>query len=316
MSVAFLFPGQGAQYPGMLHALPNHPAIAATLEEASAVLGQAALELDSEGALGSTEGVQLALLIAGIAQARALQASGATPDMVAGLSIGTFAAATIAESLSLRDALLLVRQRGRLMEQAAPPGSGLGAIVGLDEQQVQALIESVNTAQMPVFLANINAPRQMVIAGSHQGLEMVLQQAHKAGAGKAEYLDVSVPSHCPLMDPVADHLTQALAHVHLQTPRILYLGNRHARAVWTTEDVRIELATNVAHPVRWYDLTTNMYERGARLFVELPPGHVLTDLAVKAFPLARAVAAATTRGPDINLLARREHVSLGGGVSF
>jgi malonate decarboxylase epsilon subunit len=313
MSVAFLFPGQGAQYPGMLHELPDHPAIAATLDEASAVLGRAALELDSEGALGSTEGVQLALLIAGTAQARALQASGVTPDMVAGLSIGTFAAATIAESLGLRDALLLVRQRGRLMEHAAPPDSGLGAIVGLDEQQVQALMKPVNTDQTPVFLANINAPRQMIIAGSQQGLEIVLQQARKAGARKAEYLDVSVPSHCPLMDPVADHLMQALVPVHLQTPRILSIGNRYARAMWTAEDVRIELATNVAYPVRWYDITTNMYERGARLFVELPPGHVLTDLAAEAFPQARAVAAATTRGSDINLLARREHE--GNGIS-
>ncbi|GHO50988.1 malonate decarboxylase subunit epsilon [Ktedonospora formicarum] len=307
MSVAFLFPGQGAQYPGMLHTLPNHAAIAATLKEASEVLGQDALDLDSEDALGSTVSVQLALLIAGTAQARALQASGAAPDMVAGLSVGTFTAATIAESLSLRDALLIVRQRGILMKQAAPPDSGLGAIVGLNERQVQTLIAPVNTSQTPVFLANINAPRQMIIAGSRQGLEIVLQLARKMGARKAAYLNVSVPSHCPLMDPVTDHLTQALANIHLQTPRILYIGNRYARVLWTAEDVRIELSTNAACPVRWYDLTTNMYERGARLFIELPPGHVLTELAAVAFPQARALAASITRESDITLLTQRVH---------
>jgi malonate decarboxylase epsilon subunit len=306
MSIAFPFPGQGAQYPGMLHELPNHPAIAATFNEASAVLGQDVRQLDTARALASTESSQLALLIAGIAQARALQASGVSPAMVAGLSIGTFAAATIAGSLRLRDALPLVRLRGSFMQQSAPPDSGLGAIIGLNEQQVQALVENVRTAQMPVFLATINAPRQIVIAGSRQGLESVFQQARKAGARKAEALRVTVPSHCPLMKPVADHLAQALAGVQIQTPRLLYLGNRHARALWTTEEVRIELATNVAYPVRWYDLTTNMYERGARLFLELPPGHVLTDLAMEAFPLARAVAVASSREPDIGLLARRE----------
>jgi malonate decarboxylase epsilon subunit len=307
MSVAFLFPGQGSQYPGMLHELPDHPIVAATFDEASAVLHQAVGELDSTRALGSTQGVQLALLIAGVATARAIQASGVTPDMVGGLSIGSFAAATIAQALSFHDALLLVQKRGTWMQQAAPPGSGLGAIIGLDEQQVQVLLEPVNKPQTPVFLANINAPRQMIIAGSQKGLEMVLREARNAGARKAEYLHVSVPSHCPLMNPVAEHLTQALSLVHLRAPRILYLGNRHARAVWTSEDVGTELATNVAYPVRWYDLTTNMYERGARLFIELPPGHVLTDLATEAFPLARAVAVATSHWQDISLFAKREH---------
>src|SRR5258708_18322919 len=102
MSVVFLFPGQGTEYPGMLHALPDHPAIAATCNEASAVLGQDVRQLDTARALATTEGAQLALLIAGTAQARAFQACGVTPNMVAGLSIGTFAAATIAGSLRLR----------------------------------------------------------------------------------------------------------------------------------------------------------------------------------------------------------------------
>lgn len=307
MSVVFLFPGQGVQYPGMLHdAFLDHPVVAATFDEASAVLGQDVRQLDTARALATTEGAQLALLIAGVATARAFQACGVTPDMVAGLSVGTFAAATIAGSLRLRDALLLVRLRGSCMQQSAPPDSGLGAIIGLNEQQVQALVEDVSITRMPVFLALINAPRQIVIAGSRQGLESVLQHARNVGARKAEALRVNVPSHCPLMQPVADHLTQALARVQIQAPRLLYLGNRRARALRTTEEVRIELATNVAYPVRWYDLTTNLYERGARLFLEFPPGHVLTDLATETFPLARAVAVATSRASDICLLARRE----------
>jgi malonate decarboxylase epsilon subunit len=292
VSVAFLFPGQDSQRPGMLHGLPDHPAIRATLEEASAALGREVRDLDTDASLASTVGVQVALLVAGVAVARALEAEGATPDFVAGLSVGAFAAAVTAGCLDFRAALPLVRLRAELMESAYPHGYGLAAVVGLDERQVAALVQQVSTAQAPVYLANVNAPRQIVIAGADPGLERVLDRARALGVQKAKRLRVSVPSHCPLLQAVADQLTSALAPVRLLPPRVPYAGNRNGRALRDPELIREDLAGNVAHPVRWHDATTVLFERGAQLFVEMPPGRVLTDLASSAFPEARAVAVA------------------------
>jgi malonate decarboxylase epsilon subunit len=310
MSVAFLFPGQGSQRPAMLHALPDHAAVASTLDEASVVLGLDVRRLDSETALNSTVAVQLALLIAGVAAARTLQAEGAVPDLVAGHSVGAFAAAVTAGALEFRTALPLVRLRGELMEQAYPQGYGMGVIVGLDIRRVADLVAQVNSPAKPVFLANLNAPRQQTIAGSDAGINAVLSLAYASGARKAERLHVSVPSHCPLLAPVAEQLSYALAQVPLHRPRVPYIGNRRARALRDAEGIREDLATSVTHPVRWHDATTMLYERGARLFIELPPGHVLTNLASAAFPDARALAVDDNRLDSIAILVQREQSQL------
>jgi malonate decarboxylase epsilon subunit len=152
MSVAFLFPGQGSQQPGMLHDLPGCVATAATLKEASRVLDRDVLDFDSEVALRSTAAVQLALLISGVAFGRALLAEGAVPTMVGGLSVGAFAAAVIADALDFSLALPLVRLRGELMENRYPSGYGMAAIVGLSEQQLCDLIADATSPDSPVFL--------------------------------------------------------------------------------------------------------------------------------------------------------------------
>jgi malonate decarboxylase epsilon subunit len=305
MSVAFLFPGQGSQQPGMLHNLPDHPAVSATLGEASTVLGDDVRTLDTEAALASTATVQVALLVAGVAVARALRAEGATPDLVAGLSVGAFTAAVTAGSLEFRDALSLVRLRGELMANTYPYGYGMAAIVGCDERQVIALVEQVSTPDAPVYVANLNAPRQIVIAGADHGIDAVLDRARAAGARKAERLRVGVPSHCRLLANVADQLDRAMATVPLLPSRFPYVSNRRARALRDTEGIRADLASNVAHPVRWHDATTVLFELGARLFVELPPGGVLSDLAAAAFPNARTVATAELGLASVVSLIRR-----------
>ena len=131
MSVLFTFPGQGAQRPGMLHALPNDAAVAATLAEVAGVLQHDPLLLDTAAALASTRAVQLCLLIAGVAMARSLAAQGALPDMVAGFSIGEYPAAVVAGALDFADAVQLVARRGQLMEESYPSGYGMAAIIGL-----------------------------------------------------------------------------------------------------------------------------------------------------------------------------------------
>src|SRR5258708_16590772 len=149
MRVAFLFPGQGAQVPGMLHALPDHPSVARTLDEVSEALGENVLELDSPEALRSTISVQLALLASGVAVARALIAEGVEPEAVAGMSAGAYGAAVTACVLKLADGARLVNQRAEGMVELYPQGYGLGAIVGLTEKQVSTLVEEACTGDKP-----------------------------------------------------------------------------------------------------------------------------------------------------------------------
>jgi malonate decarboxylase epsilon subunit len=312
MSVAFLFPGQGAQQPYMLHSLPDHPAIVATLDEASAVLGLDVRGLDAPEALSSTVATQLALLIAGVATARALAAEVTLPDLVAGLSVGAFGAAVAAQTLDFTDALKLVYLRATLMEQAYPIGYGMAAIIGLSERQVGVLVAQVTSREAPVYVANINAPRQIVIAGADAGLDAMLALAGAAGASRAQRLHVIVPSHCPLLASVAEALSHAMAGVQLHLPRVPYISNRGARAFRSADAIREDLATNVAHPVRWHDATTAMVERGVALFLELPPGQVLTDLATAAFPGIRALALTTCSLDSAIALIQRESRSAAG----
>jgi malonate decarboxylase epsilon subunit len=290
MSVAFLFPGQGSQIPDMLHNLPDHAAVARTLDEVSQSLNRDVRELDSAEALQSTVSVQLGLLTAGVAVARALFEEGVKPEAVAGLSVGAFAAAVTAGVLSLADGVRLVKERGEGMMKLYPQGYGLAAIVGLTEKQVSTLVEDANTEKNPVYVGNINAPRQIVIAGSNEGMDKVLKAARKSGARKTVNLHVSEPSHCPLLQPVADALRRSLKEIHLQQPKILYLGNVTGRALRSADAISEDLATNVAHGVRWYDTTSVLEELGCRLFLEMPPGHVLSELAREAFADVRSLA--------------------------
>jgi malonate decarboxylase epsilon subunit len=289
MSVAFLFPGQGSQVPGMLHALPDHPAVGRTLTEASDHLHQDVRDLDSLEALGSSVPVQLALLTAGVAVARALAEEGVAAESVAGLSVGAFAAAVHCGVLCFSDAIRLVEQRARMMVSLYPTGYGLAAIVGLTEAQVTALVDRAHTTDAPVFVGNINAPRQVVIAGSDAGMARVLDAAQRSGARKAARLQVSVPSHCPLLEPVALALRGTLAGMTLAPPSLIYVSNVKARALRAAAPIAEDLASNIAHGVRWHDATTVLEELGCRLFLEMPPGRVLTALAREAFPDVKSV---------------------------
>src|SRR5258708_28190198 len=249
VNTALLFPGQGAQRPGMLHELVDDPAVELTLNEISDVLKSDVRLSDSPEALNSTVSVQLALLASGVATARALERRGVTCCAVAGLSVGAFAAAVIAEAISLKDALILVRSRAEKMEQLYPVGYGLAAIVGLNERQVTAIVDSVHTAATPVFAGNINAPRQIVIAGSIEGMQKVLEESRRHGARKAELLHVSVPSHCPLLSSVADSLRRQINSMQLNAPKFPYIANVNARAVRSAASIATDLTDNIARRI-------------------------------------------------------------------
>jgi malonate decarboxylase epsilon subunit len=306
MSLAVLCPGQGAQSPGFLHRLPDHPVVRETLAEAERVLRQDVLALDSADSLASTVAVQLSTVIAGVAATRLLAAQGIRPDAVAGLSVGAFTAAIAAGALTLTDGLPLVRLRAQLMEAAYPSGYGLAAVVGLGQRRVAELIAAAFAPQRPVYLANLNAPTQFVVAGAIDGLEMVLAAARAAGARKAERMAVSVPSHCPLLADVARSLSQAIATVPIATPEALYVDNGRARPTRDPEIIRADLAGNVMHPVRWHDSTALLVELGVHLFIEVPPGEVLTGLARDLGEDVRAQALDSCRLDTLAALAARE----------
>jgi malonate decarboxylase epsilon subunit len=308
MSVAFLFPGQGSQTPGMLHHLLDHPVVARTLDEISEVLHSDVRNFDSEQCLKSDVSVQIALLAAGVAMGRALMEQGVQPAAVAGLSVGAFAAAVVADVLVLRDAVELVRLRAEQMIKLYPAGFGLSAIIGLIESQVAAIVKNVSSDQAPVFVGNINAPRQIVIAGANAAMDRVLEEARGQGASNAVRLHVSVPSHCPLLQPVADLLAKRMSSVNLRAPQLTYVGNVNGRAMYTKDAIASDLANNIAHGVRWYDSTVVLQELGCNLFLEMPPGHVLSDLARENLSEVNSIAVDAAVLPRVLRLAQLEEL--------
>lgn len=286
MSVTFLYPGQGAQRPGMLRALPSSPAVTSTLDQAAAELDHMRWpgsldDLDTVDALRSTTNAQLALLIAGVAAARALtDDSGVIPDFVAGHSVGAWAAAVTAGVLTFAEAMVAVRLRGDLMQQACSTGHwGMAAVIGLPSSTVRALADRVSTPGDPLWVANINAADQIVVSGTTTALERARGASRQAGARRWELLDVTIASHGPLQAPTAARLAAQLASVPRRTQRAAYLTNTRGRRVRSDSAAVVDdLAQAVARPVQWYDAMRLMIELGATLAIQLPPGHTLVSL--------------------------------------
>lgn len=276
MKVLFSFPGQGAQRPGMLQQLPDGDAL---LDEVSDVLAEDARRLDSAEALRHTRAVQLCILISGVAHARVLERQGTVADMTAGLSIGAYPAAVVAGSLTFSDALRLVSLRGTLMENAWPQGYGLTAIVGFSQADLLPLLGD------DCWLANVNSPQQLVIAGSDAAMARVAAAAKSLGAQRACRLAVSVPSHCELLAKPAQELAQAFQAVTLHRPRCAYLSGSSARVLWQPQQIADDLAWNMARRVNWYDAMAAAEERDVGLAIQMPPGSGLTSLTRQSFSL-------------------------------
>jgi malonate decarboxylase epsilon subunit len=324
VSTLFTFPGQGAQRAGMLHDLPHdqphdlphdlpHDAtVIDTLDEASDALGQDVLTLDGAGALRSTVSTQLCLLIAGVAMARHLESRAQAPNAVAGLSVGAYAAAVTAAVIGFRDAVRMVALRARLMASAYPSGHGMTAILGLDAAALEPLIAQVHGAASPVYLANINAPTQLVIAGATAAMQRVAALALARGANAAKPIAIEVPSHCELLAEPAAALAEAMAGVPAAQPRMRYYSASLARELRDPRRIVDDLAFNMAARVRWHETSVLAGEHGVRLAVEMPPGSVLTKLStIASLPEGIAVAAADTRTDTVVELmareARRDH---------
>ncbi|MFM0201987.1 malonate decarboxylase subunit epsilon [Paraburkholderia fungorum] len=304
--LALLFPGQGAQSDGFLHRLPQHQAVRETLDEASQVLGTDVLTLDTPDSLSSTVAVQIGLTVAGVAIARALAEEQLTPGVSAGLSVGAYAAAVSCGAVRFDDALKMVRKRAELMETAYPSGYGLAAISGLTEHQLETLAgKHAEANNQRVYIGNVNAPRQVVMAGANTALDAFMERALAAGARRATRLAVSVPSHCELLSHATDELVVYAQDVPFHVPQSTYIGNRGGRPLYTAQAIRDDLTTNMRYTVRWFDALTVMQEMGAHVLIEAPPGQVLTDLTRDNFPDTIALAASTFSFDQLVATARR-----------
>ncbi len=290
----------------MLHDLPHCPAVVATLAEAERILPGSSRR-DTAEALRSTVTTQVALCVAGVAATRALADEGAVPDAVAGHSAGAFPAAVAAGALTFAEALVAVHHRGELMRDAYPRGYGMAAVLGLTVPQARRVIESVSTGGDPVYLAVVDTDQQVVAAGSTRALDRLTTAAAEAGARRVHRLDVSVPSHCPLLGQVAGAMAEHLASVPRRRLGVPYAGDATGRLLHDADAVLDDLARGIATTVNWRDVTALLGELGTTLFVQTPPGHVLARIAQAAHPHARVIALADTGVADAALFARRVH---------
>lgn len=305
MSTLWVYPGQGVQKPNMLHDLSQNDVTQRYLDRASHALGQDVLSLDTLEALQSTRAVQLCLLIAGVVSSQQLLQKQLQPDYVAGLSIGAWAAAVVADVLSFEDAVRLVALRGELMQTAYPTGYGMTAIIGASRTQVEHWVNQVQQQEGQVYVANINAANQIVISGADAAMQDVVGLAEQQGV-LAKRLQVSVPSHCELLEQQAQTLAQAMQEVEFKTAKIRYLSSSTARLMMSAIQIRQDLAGNMACIVEWESTVQAAWERGVRLQLELLPGTVLTGLARRIFKEGSVMAFQGTRLDNIMIAMQQQ----------
>lgn len=284
MSTAFIFPGQGSQSIGMMNALAESGTlIQDTFSEASSVLGYDLWELVNDGPvekLNSTEYTQPAMLTAGVATWRAwLQAGGTTPALMAGHSLGEYTALVCAGVLNFSDAVSLVSDRARFMQQAVPEGEGaMAAILGLDDDEVTTLCQQ-NAAGEVLQAVNYNAPGQVVVAGSAAAVGRLVDNAKAAGAKRALLLPVSVPSHCALMQPASDRMAERLKQVSISQAQTPVIHNVNVQTASDDDELRQLLARQISEPVRWVETINSMNQKGVSQLIECGPGKVLCGLS-------------------------------------
>ncbi|MCG5549034.1 ACP S-malonyltransferase [Halorhodospira halochloris] len=280
--LAFVFPGQGSQSVGMMSAWAESTTVRDTFAEAGQVLGYDIWQLSEQGPaeeLDRTDRTQPAILTASIALWRLWQERGGKePALFAGHSLGEYSALVAAGSLQFADAVELVAERGKYMQEAVAAGRGaMAAIIGLQDEQV---IEScARAAQGQVVQAvNFNAPGQVVIAGDAEAVERAGEIARQEGAKRVLPLSVSVPSHCSLMQPAAERLADKLAAVDIVPPRSAVLHNVDVEPCQDPEGIREKLVQQLANPVRWSETISRLKADGVQVVGECGPGKVLSGL--------------------------------------
>ena len=280
--MAFVFPGQGSQSPGMGKDLAEKfPVARQVFEEADDALGFAISRLCFEGPaedLQLTENTQPAILTVSIAAFRAMMEAGiSAPAFVAGHSLGEYSALVAADALSLSDAVRTVRARGRYMQEAVPVGTGaMAAVLGGDLDAIQRICEEASAGQV-CCIANFNSPGQAVIAGNTEAVDRAVEGLSGV-AKRVIKLKVSAPFHCALMKPAQDRLAADLERLNFGEPAMPVVTNVDARATTAPDELRDALVRQVSAPVRWVDSMQLLIEQSIATFVEVGPGKVLSGL--------------------------------------
>jgi [acyl-carrier-protein] S-malonyltransferase len=288
MKLAMMFPGQGSQSKGMMTAFEAFPVVRDTFGEASMALGEDLWTLVENGpdeALNRTVNTQPVMLAADIAVYRAWRAAGgAAPTILAGHSLGEYAALVAAGALRFADAVPLVRFRAEAMQEAVPAGVGaMAAIVGLDAAGLREACREAAQGQI-VEPVNFNSVDQIVIAGHREAVERAVDAARARGARRAVLLPVSAPFHSLLMKPAAERLAEHLRHVAIDSPTLPVIHNFDVSVADTPNGIRAALAAQAASPVRWVETIRAFAARGVTHVVECGPGKVLTGLAKRIAP--------------------------------
>lgn len=292
MKTCFLFPGQGAQYPGMGEDLWNASQAVRDLfrkaSEASGMDMEALLFKGSMADLQSTDKTQAAITLANISSAAVLREKGVVADCCAGFSLGEYAALFEAGVIRLEDLFPIVKIRGELMEKAArkldsPAGKpGMAAVLGLSTEKVAAVVESLS--DKGVYLANHNSPVQSVLSGTSAGIAAAEEALKAAGAKRIVRLKVSGPFHSPLMAEAKTEFEQELARFSFSDPRVPAYSNVTGKVIRTGNEARELCGKQLISPVRWVTVEESLVADGSSRFVEAGPGTVLTGLfkALKA----------------------------------
>ena len=283
MALAYLFPGQGSQYPGMGKDLAENFSAARTVfEEVDEALGFHISRLCFEGpteALQLTENTQPAILSVSVAALRVMQAEGfPDPAYVAGHSLGEYSALVAAGSLTLADAVRTVRARGRYMQEAVPSGEGaMAAVIGAAMSDVEKACREASDGQV-CSPANINSPNQVVIAGNTKAVDRAIEKLKELGAKRVVKLNVSAPFHCALMMPAQERLASDLGNLDIDDLRISLVSNVDAVPISKATEARDSLIRQVSSPVHWKQSVELLIREGVDTFVEVGPGKVLSGL--------------------------------------
>ncbi len=307
MKHAFVFPGQGSQKVGMGRGWAEESVEArAVFDEADQVFAEitggplSALCWEGpEDRLQLTANTQPALVATSIAIHRALADRVPPPAMVAGHSLGEYSALVAARTLSLADALRLVRRRGEFMQDAVPVGEGaMAAILGLYADAVGEIAAEASGSDGICAVANLNAPVQTVVAGARRAVERAAELAKDRGAKRAVLLPVSAPFHSPLMRPARDNLEPLLRETEFADPQVPVVSNVDAEPLREGSDAREALIRQVDSPVRWVESIRRLADEGVSVFVEIGPGAVLAGLIRRIVPEATTIGLAEPGGME------------------
>ena len=310
MKIAFVFPGQGSQSVGMMAGYAGLAQIDETLAAADLALGAPITAMMRDGpaeALNVTTNTQPAMLAADVAVWNAwLAAGGPKPTLLAGHSLGEYAALVASKSLDFDGAMQLVKARSLAMQDAVPAGvGGMAAVLGIELGPLTQVCEQASEGEV-VSCCNLNAPGQIVIGGHKTAVERAILLAKAAGAKRAMMLPMSVPSHCELMRPAAEAMAAALNKANFQPPKIAVLHNATVDVAGDAAAIRLVLAEQLFKPVRWIETVEKFAMQGVTHIIECGPGKVLAGMVKRSAPGVKCLSLADKQSFDAALTELRQ----------